>query len=462
MSTSIFKFLIIIATVSLFSSCFRDQEEVEFSNDPTFYSLNFAKNDSIPGLEKAVFTLEDSIIVNLDSLPFQTRIDSVFPTFSFKSSAISYLIMRDSMGSGLDTVFLTGKDTINFNRVIRVVNLAADRIEDHKSTYKIKVNVHQVAPELYVWRRKVSEINPFIGNIANSIQKVVFFKNKFFLYQNAGAANSLFTSDNALQWVSQNLNGLPVNSNLSDINEYSDKLYMVHADGKIYSSADGYNWTGTDPGKAGYTINNLLFVLDNNLWSVFKQQLTQQYYFSTSTDGVAWQINEKVQSDFPITDFGAYAFASKNNRPKAIVVGGYDDQGNLLNSVWTIQKNINDEYKWLNLAKDSRGALKPLAGTAIIGYDNKLLLFGGMAADKSIIGNAYMESIDEGLTWRKTDTINNVIEDLTVPLTYQPRSYQSVVHDTTSHYIYLFGGKTNERVFSDVWVGKLNRLSFAR
>lgn len=462
MRTNFFSFLIFITIVSLFTSCFKDDKEVTLSSDPSFYSLKFAKNDSIPGLERAIFTYEydaalgDSVIVNLDSLPFQLRIDSVYPTFTFRSSAGQYLIMKDALGTGKDTVFLTGKDTIDFNRVLSIRNFATDGTPS--KDYNIKVNVHQVAPEMYVWRRTVPEVYAHDA----SVQKVVFFKNKFFFYAGSAENNYLYTSDKALLWKSEVINGLPLNCNFTNITAFNDKLYVPHGDGKIYSSADGYTWTGLNPGNVGYIINNLLFVLDNNLWSVFKHQATQQYYFSTSTDGAVWQMKEKLPADFPIADFGAYSFTSRNNKPKAIIVGGYDADGDLLSSVWSVQKNTFDEYKWIDLGKDSKGPLTPLSGVAIVQYDDKLLLFGGMTISKGIIDRPYKESIDEGLTWKHTDTIYNVINDLSIPLSYQPRSYQSVVHDATEHNIYLFGGKTRNMVFSDVWVGKLNRLSFLR
>jgi hypothetical protein len=434
-----------------------DEEEVELSTDPSFVSLVFDENDSIPGLEDAVFTLEyDSVIVNLDSLPFQTRIDSVFPSFTFRSSAGKYLIMKDSLGTGLDTVPLIGNDTIDFNKVLRVVNFAADG--KTQQSYQIKVNVHQVEPELYVWNRKVNQIFTHDSNV----QKAIFFSNKFLFYAGADTNNYLYSSSNAVNWVSETLVGLPVNCNFRNITAFNNKLYLVHDDGNVYSSADGYTWTSLNPGVAGYAIINLLFELDNNLWSLFKNQLTQKYYFGTSTDGAAWVINEMIPEDFPVVGFASLSIKSRTNKTKAVVIGGYDSQSDLLSSVWSVQKNIFNEYKWVDFTNGNNASLKPNAGGSVINYDNKLVLFGGLVNDSNVVESVYMESIDEGLTWRRTDSINNVIEDLSIPLSYQPRTYSSVIHDETSHYIYLFGGKTDDRIFSDVWVGKLNRLSFLR
>lgn len=458
MRTNFFKFLIIISIVSVFSSCLWDDQEVDLSSDPSFVSLVFEKNDSIPGLDGAKFTLEgDSLIVNLDSLPFQTRIDSVFPAFSFKSSAGQYLVMRDTIGTGLDTVALTGNDTIDFNRVLKVVNFAADG--KTQKYYYVKVNVHQVEPELYVWSRKVNQIY----NHSSTVQKAVFFKNKFFFYISSEGSNYLYTSTNAGNWNSESISGLPDNDcNFRNIAAFKDKLYFVHQNGNVYSSADGYNWVTLNPGVSGYTIVNLLFELDNQLWSVFRNQTTLKCYFGTSTDGASWTINAMIPNDFPVKDYAAHSFRSRSNMTKALVLSGRDPHGKLLSSVWSVQKNVFNEYKWVNFAEDNQ-SLDTMAGASIISYDDKLLLFGGFKdGNDNLADTTYWESIDEGLSWRRADTIYNVIQDLSLPLSYQSRSYQSVIHDPNSHNIYLIGGRTKDKTFSDVWVGKLNRLSFLR
>lgn len=465
MRTNFFKFLFIIAVATVFSSCLWDNnEEVDLSADPSFVSLIFKENDSIPGLEDAVFTYEydadlgDSVIVNLDSLPYQTRIDSVFPSFTFKSSAGAYLIQSDaSSATGLDTVYITGTDTIDFNKVLRVVNYAANGKDS--TSYLIKVNVHQVEPELYVWSRKVNQIY----NHAGSVQKAIFFKNKFFFYVSSGSNNYLYTSTNAENWSGEALSGLPNNDcNFRNIAIFKDKLYFVHQNGNVYTSTDGYNWTTLNPGVTGYTIINLLFDLDSQLWSVFKNQQTQKCYFGTSADGATWTVGATIPNDFPVVDFAALSFKSRTNKSKAIVVSGKDPAAKLLTSVWSVQKNIYDEYKWVNFAVDNH-SLDTMAGASIIHYDDKLLLFGGFKdGQNNVADKTYWESIDEGLSWRVADTVNNVIEDMTIPLSYLQRSFQSVILDEQTNTIYLFGGRSKDMVFSDVWVGKLNRLSFLR
>ena len=121
--------------------------------------------------------------------------------------------------------------------------------------------------------------------------------------------------------------------------------------------------------------------------------------------------------------------------------------------------------------------LGSLSGATIIAYDDKLLLYGGLDANGSVVSNPYMESIDEGLSWSVPDTLYNRLRQMNISaagdttyINYAPRAYQSVLNvvvDNTAkgysdHLIYLIGGinPRASKVYKDVWVGKLNRLSF--
>jgi len=467
MKQHLYKFLVVMLAVVSLSSCLWDDDKTVLSDNPNFVSLKFAKNDSIPGLEKAVFTLEydsiliDSVIVNLDSLPYNTRIDSVFPAFVFRSTYASFLIMKDSLGTGLDTIPLTGKDTVDFSRVTAVINYAADWTVKPK-TYPIKINVHLVEPELYVWHKKVDHI----FNHSADVQQAVYFNNQFLFYVSSGGVNYLYTSVDAVNWTSATISGLPASANFRGISWFDGKLYLAHQNGLIYSTTDGINWIGVNPAIPGHVINNLLFVLENNLWGIFKQDANSLYYFATSQDGIAWQINGVIPVNFPVTDYAALAFTSRTGKPKAVVIGGNASDNTPLSTVWSVQKNVNNEYKWVNFTLDNPG-LDSLSGTSLIRYDDKLLLFGGIINKQGdIVGTGYMESMDEGLSWRNTDSTYNVIQDTEKNIVYPSRSYQSVIHNSATHYIYLIGGKNKGangvNVFSDVWVGKLNRMSFIR
>ena len=101
-------------------------------------------------------------------------------------------------------------------------------------------------------------------------------------------------------------------------------------------------------------------------------------------------------------------------------------------------------------------------------YDDKLLLFGGADENREVVDNFYMVSIDEGLSWSAPDTTYNQLQQLIITPTatgpdtayvnYEPRYLQTAL--VKGKEIILIGGRDRSKVYTDVWTGKLNRLSF--
>jgi len=454
-----FNFLIVALLLVTLNSCLWDDEETELSSDPTFVSLKFGRNDSIPALQYANFTLfydsvlKDSIIVNLDSLPYKTRIDSVFPAFTFISTFLTQIIQTDSLGTGFDTIPITGKDTIDFTRVVKVRNIAVSRKKER--VYPVKVNVHQVEPELYVWRKLKDQIYTHPG----SMQKAVFFKNEFLFFAGSGLFNHLYVSPDAVNWSTASLIGMPAGLNFRNITEFNNNLFLVDEAGDLLISANARNWnrhTGLIP---GHRLISILFGLEGNLWALVRNNVNNQVYFALTNNGLAWTVQEPIPAAFPIGDFASISFSSRTNKPKALVVGGFDVHGKLLAKSWSVEKNVFGVYKWVDFSLENT-TLVSLSGAVLVPYDRKLFLFGGADADDNVIGTPFMESIDEGLSWRAVNATYNSIVDVAGGFSYQPRSYQSVILDQSDKRIYLFGGKNRSNVFTDVWTGKLNRMSF--
>jgi len=157
-----------------------------------------------------------------------------------------------------------------------------------------------------------------------------------------------------------------------------------------------------------------------------------------------------------------------------LIAGGYTASGQLLNNIWSTE---NGTY-WVDFSTENT-TLGSLSGATIIPYNDKLLLFGGLGSDGYVVENQYMESIDEGLSWSVPDTLYNRLRQVNISssgdttyIDYQPRAYQSVLNvvvehpdkDYTDYFIYLIGGVNprESKVYKDVWVGKLNKLSFIR
>jgi hypothetical protein len=399
-------------------------------------------------------------------LPYNTSINSVYPTFGFKSSA------RQTLFFDKDTVPLTGTDTINFTKYNKIKNYATDLI--HFRIYPIKVNVHQVKPELYVWSKVIDDID---SHNATS-QKAVLFNNTIFYYLNNGTESYLYTSNDGYNWqpLSDKLTGLPVNTPLNDMTVFNDKLYLTRDGGNVYSSADGINWSKV---VVNYNFKSLLYSFKGSLWAVVQSQTELPYRFATFTEAAGWVIRGEIPTNFPVRDFASIAYSSRNGFPKVLIFGGYAKDSTLLKNNWTSEDGAN----WFDF-RDSNHTLDTLAtGSSVISYDKKLFVFG-LRTDNSKA--YYKQSIDEGMSWQTLDTLYNRLRQVvitkisstkndTVYTEYVPRSYQSVLvfnpktYNTAdskdvnlkSNRIFIIGGKTaNGVVKSDVWTGKLNRKNF--
>lgn len=466
--------LFFIAIVVIFSSCnwLESETTVELSSNPTFSSLTFSSNDSVPALSTAVFSLvwdidlNDSVIVNLDSLPYQTDISKVIPKFTFYSSSAYAVYLQDENKLPVDTIFLTGTDTLDFTKVFKIRNIAADAVTER--SYFIKVNVHQVEPELYQWNKVVDQI--FTHAVIK--QKAVYFKQKFLLYVYSGTKNYLYTSIDAKLWTenSNALNNFPTDCKMRELLEFNSKLYVVSSDGKLFSSSDGLTWSNVNftLSENNYLFQSILYIYNSNLWTLMKSKIDSSYSFATSSDAVSWTVKGLIPVNFPITDFASLSFTTRTNLTKSFVAGGYASNNNMLKNVWSTE---NGNY-WLDFSKEN-STHGYIAGSSIISYDNKLFLYGGLDNTGKVIDNPYLVSIDEGLSWTVPDTIYNRLQEMHISATndtsyiiYEPRAYQSVINVQSGrdNLIYLIGGvnplqPTN---YSDVWIGKLNRLSFIR
>ena len=471
MQSNFLKLFFIVLTVSFLSSCLdTTNTATTTSSDPSFVSLKLAGNDSV---KNAVFTLDATgkTIINIDSLPFRTRIDSVNPTFSFKSTIAAFLHLTLDQGFKFtkgkkDSVAVTGKDTVDFRQpLLKISNFASDGKSYIK--YNIQVNVHTVQPELYVW----SKMKDNISSVIASSQKAILLNDKIYYYLNDGSSVSLFSSADGYS-SSVATTGLPVATPLNDMILFNGNLFVSRDGLNIYSSTNGTNWTKKTVSE--FTFSSLLCVWNGKLWAVVQSVTDATYHFATSPDGTVWTMIGKIPDNFPVTDFSAITITTVTNLQKVLVLGGYSPTGSLLKNYWSSE----DGVYWYDFSDSKTNArwtaknnLDSLAvGACVISYDKKLLLFGKY---KTLNQTFYRESTDEGLSWQVPDLTYNQIrqsiiirnfnntKDSTTYNYYQPHTYQSVVVDNNNR-IFIIGGKTISANSTDIWTGKLNRKSFLR
>ncbi len=436
--------LLFICLCCTLTACLNSvQNEYAVSDDATVASMRFASNDTMPGLAAATFIIEErldtGLIHNIDSIMYGTRVDKAIPIFSFNATPAAAILYTPN-----DTVFLSVADTVDFTQSpIYLQVVASDNM--HQKWYKIKVNVHQVDPDLFDWKQLATHVYPTDG----AEQKAFELNDAFYIIVNNGLGNSLYRSDNAQTWQQVSITGLPDNCQVRNIWQMDNTLYYAAGDA-IYTSTNATEWSKLTPDA---NIANLLFFFNEQIWGIAYDAAVGQYHFATSTDMLAWQLQEAIPANFPISDYAALTFQSASRRPRAMVVGGFSATGESLNTRWNVEYLENRGYTWTNFSIE-QPAFRSLTGVSVIWYNKRFYLFGGADADNQLGDYAMLESVDEGMNWNIPDSAHNCL-----PTTYQLRSKSSVFVGSDNA-IYIVGGQSRTAIFSDVYRGKLNSIDW--
>ena len=443
---------ILFALLGSLVAC-QQSEVSQTSSENKVNSFSFYEDTLNPGLtHQATYKIEHrtfpdtGLIYCKDSLKFGTRLDSVVPYITYKAtpgSATFYLPNDTIISTGYDTLDLTQKP-------VYLQVLASDMTSER--WYRIEVHAHQINPDLYVWTQLKDSI--FAKQMCET--KAFYIHGQFVLFVNNGLSTQIYTSHNASDWTlsNQTLNGLPTPCHVRDIVQKDDQLYYIN-NSQLFRSTDLYNWTETDYSTAAFEPINMLLAYNDQVWCIVQDTTTKQLALATiqndsieiSTDIL---IDNNMLDGFPISDFAATAFESSSERPRAMIVGGRDINGNPVNSRWNFEYLPTDKKYRLTDFSISQPTFDTLTGASIIQYNEQLMMFGGTNNDLEWNSNI-LYSDDEGMNWYVPDTACNQL-----PMEYQSRQNQSVIVNQNS--IYLIGGQSHTTAFSDVYRGRLNSL----
>ena len=406
-------------------------------------AFSFVANDTMPGLGAAVFTVEErldtGLVWNKDSMLYGTSLERVVPRFTFKVAVgTARLSMPDT------SLILTGYDTLNFSKQPIYLTLTSSDGTNTK-VYEIRPTVHQSDPDLFVW----SQLTPQIYPADESEQTVVELGGKFVMIANNGFQNAVYSSPDGAAWNTVSVSGLPNSARVRQIISDGTKLY--YADGTtLYTSTDAATWTAaTIP----YTMKTMLMCWNEKVWVLVDNSGLELAYLN----GTGLTLSGlRPDGDFPVSDFAAVQFASASERARAMVIGGYAENGRSLNTRWNFEYSpqiaTNGGYRMSEFSID-RPTFTTLTGISVIWYNDKLMLFGGVDADMTYFGRDILISEDEGLNWVAADTAKNQL-----PEVYQARQKQTAI--VRNNDIYLFGGQDKTTTYSDVYKGRLNSIDW--
>jgi hypothetical protein len=433
------KLTIIFASLSiiLFCSCL-STAVTEYSTDATVTAFSI-RNDSVPAMAKTTFSIDAvaHVIYNVDSLPFHCKTLKAFPTVTATSSS-GFLFN--------DTVYKSS-DSIDFVRPQKLTNVAEDGTT--RIDYAISVRKHTVDPDSIVWKHRVYPAVP--GTITD--EKAVYYKAMGRILVNTGSSITVYSSIDGKSWDSGIATDLPSSTKLSPLTLFQDSLFLINSDGQhVLKSGDGIHWKAAQiSGTAN--LYNLIGVINQTLWAITYNGGTS-YTFAKSLDGIKWTTGDALPSDFPVSDFTSVSFLPPAGQSKIVVIGGYNAQNAIVNSVYTYTE-LSDP--WVRMDGKTKGEvdLRPRAGSSVVWYNNQLMMLGGKTTT-ALLPDTMLWSKTEGQIWTKGDSLTLIPKSLL----YAPRMHQSVFVDQY-YRIWIAGGQDLNGVYNrDLWVGRLNKLGF--
>ena len=409
-------------------------------------AFSFAANDSMPGLASAVFTIDERIdtglVYNKDSILYGTSLERVVPKFTFQVAVgTAQLKMPDT------TLVLTGSDTLNFEKLPIYLTITSTDGTNTK-VYEIRPTVHQGDPDLFVWTRLTDTIQGYPND--ESEQRVVELKDEFILIANNGFQNSVYSSADGANWTGPSTpSGLPAACRVRQIISDGTTLYYAETT-DLYTSTDAVNWTKQT---MQYEMKTMLLYWNDLPWVLVDKEGPELAFFAADSLNLT---GLRPSQDFPVSDFASVNFNSPSGRERAMIIGGFAENGKSLNTRWNLEYSThiteNKGYRLREFSIDQPN-FSTMTGVSVIFYDDQLMLFGGVDANQTYFGRDILVSNDEGITWTQADSAKNQL-----PEVYTARQKQTAI--VRNNYIYLFGGQSAQRTFCDVYRGKLNSIDW--
>lgn len=442
-------FPILLLFTTIFVSCKKDSTAAT-SSEARVHTFSFYPDTLNPGLTAATYKIEHNgdtgRIYCADSLRFGTCLDKVVPYVTYQATPGSATFYLPN-----DTIVSTGVDTMNFNLSPIYLHVVSSDLTNEQ-WYKFNIYVHQSDPDLYVW--DTLRLDP-ITKSENYESKAFLTKEGFALFINNGLSTELYQSANGKDWrqITSEITTLPVPCHVRDIVQEHDTLYYID-NGCLYTSTNLETWTKKEHSSTTFLPITMLFSYNNLPWCIVQDTATQQLMLGTIvTDSIYPQTNIEgtihgfLPSSFPISEFAALSFKSSSERPRAMIVGGRDFQGNIVNDRWNIEYASASGYRLKNFSV-MQPHFESMTGISIIQYNDQLIMFGGMNRNLTWRNHMYY-STDEGMNWQMSDTTKS-------HLPYAGNRYnQTVIVDSLMN-IYIIGGQSHTDSYSDVYCGYLN------
>ncbi len=482
---------VMLSLVSALSSCNKDRDDDDSvysysESEQTTLIKGFAlqaNSEVLADLDSVHFTVDydNGLIYNADSLPVGTDISALKVTIDFLNTVNSAIFNITGATVQADTAInYTTSMTKSLDFTGRTVLTVTSADKTMVKDYEVKVLVHKVNPDTLIWSESWRRDLPGYRYTAIG-HKAVKQGDIYRILNYNGYESFLFTASTPDQseWSKESVT-LPFVPQVQSLVATDDALYMLDADGVLYTSADGHEWSS-----CGVTWHSVLGAYDDRVLGIVHGDDGYYHDEYPHSDGFTMSA---VEEGFPVNH--SSGMISTDNKwtiaQQSMIVGGIDSDGKVLNDVWGF-----DGHRWGKINNVHTNVLpaltdatlfayytyKPLKGVRRYGRQETWYLMGGKLADGTLNGDIYL-SDTQGITWYKGGTTLSQpshmpkfygaqafvqFETLTAGGgNHMPRRVVALTNSWECPYIYLFGGFNNQnQLLPYLWRGVYNRLTNA-
>ena len=384
------------------------------------------------------FTINQSAgeIYNDDSLLFATKVSKVVVNMNIEGVASIY---NDATGT---YDYFAAEDSIDFTspRKFRITSTDGSYSKD----YTISVNVHQVDPELMVWKEVA-------GSVGLNPQKAIESDGMVYVF-GTFADNPVFAIlpvGSKASWSAYQVNGFQGTVDFTTVHLFKGRWYAL-ASGDLYASENAVDWSPVSPVPQG---NNYVAIIgasddDGYMWLASNENI-----YSTA-DGKTVEATSALPEDFPLYGVSTLSYALSHNKNiiRYMLVGYTDEERSDVPKVWSKLSTENDWVVYDNA--DNPYPCPAFDGLAVVHYDNFLYAFGGkgtVGSNEVEAFNSFYISKDNGVVWKAPD---GFYQRLPEELKGKKLSFVTFV-DSDNH-IWIITDDDKAKTLK----GKINRLGF--
>lgn len=443
--------LVVLAFVSgLFVSC------MDSFTERSYYSANITKfvfdeQEVCPNIEDYAFNIDNKkdtgLIYNIDSLPYRSQVSSLYPSLTVQSSN-GYIFFNDSLWED--------GDSIDFSAPVVFKNTSADN--EHTRVYKINVNVHQVDPDSML----VTNISTTFPS-ENTPFKVVASNGAFtsFFKTSGGGITAYESKDGGRNWSPMVVTGISEEVNIASVCVYNSNYFLAATSGQIYVSETGTSWAKTGDGTKIVTLfgqlkkkykgenDHLVGLLENNLGEI---------YYAKSIDGLNWIAGNKIDQDFPVTDYALTKGTNVTGVEFFTIATGLTTARDFNKKVFSTE--TGDSWSIISPSDSSMARRK---GASLFFYDKYLVLMGGKDSS-NVYRNDVFVSPNKGKNWVKApkDWSSLVLDKGLAYSSILVEHQEDLVNKKDREFIWILGGKEENGNSVAVRRAYVNSMLFVR